>query len=125
MKKYNTFTGITIQEVRQMTNEGGRNFLRWIADVNILGTTERGSRSGEFMVIYQRGDEYRTAVLSKADEKNDGSCFFGSIRHYSNHLQGSEPINAGKRHPFLFDVRTERNINTWISETFGVPMAVI
>lgn len=125
MKEFNTFTGITIKEVRQMTNEGGRNFLRWLSDVTILGTTERGARRGEFIVIYQRGNEYRTAVLSKADERNDGSCFFGSIRHYSNHLQGSEPINAGKRHPFLFDVRTERNINKWMSDTFGVPMAAL
>lgn len=121
MKEFNTVTGVSLNELSTLTNEDGKRFLPFLGSVSILGTTERAARTDEFFVIYQRGSYYGVACLPKASAAHAGACFFGDALHYSKVLQEYQPINAGKRHPFLFDVKTERDTEKWLTTTFGIP----
>lgn len=112
---------MTWDDVRPMTNEGGRKFLTWVDESwEVLGTTERGARDGEFFVIYRVGNQYRLFCLSKSGEMNDGSCCFGTVRHYSLVLQEQAALARGE-HPRSYCGQTEKEIEQWLEKDFGVP----
>lgn len=120
---------MTRKELESKTNEGGRKFVPWIymndvnkeSEVEILGTTKRGARKGEFFVIYRRGQDVRVAVLSERGEKNDGSCFYGSISQYCTELQRDAAVARGERYPGRYCPKTAKEITEWIMSEFGVP----
>lgn len=75
-----------MEEILSMTNEAGRKFCRWLKDYEILGTerTPDNISRKEFTVIYRNKERaVCTAVLSDKDNKDDGSCFFGDLRHFA------------------------------------------
>lgn len=116
---------MTLDELKAMTNEGGKKFARWLSNMKIVGTTERGMRKGEFLVVFiDRDGRYRTAILSKADERNDGSCFYGSINHYCTELQRAAAVARGERYPGRYCPKTAKEITEWIMKEFGVPREV-
>ena len=110
-----------IQELKKHTNVHGRKFLdTYFKDCIFWGATDKGSRKGEFFVIYQRDKYTGVIVLPVYSSTNNGCCSFGDINYYSLYIQSLQPINKGKNHPFLYDVKTEKNVNRWICETFNI-----
>lgn len=113
---------MTWSDIAAMTNEGGRKFLSWVQPHwEVLGTTERGARTGEFFVIYRIEKQYRLFCLSKSNEKNNGSCCYGSVRHYSLQLQRQAAIERGES-PNIYCGKTEKEIELWMEREFGVPI---
>lgn len=112
-------------ELLPMVNEDSKKFLSmYFKDAVFVGITERCSRNHEFFAIYKRinNPSFHVAVLSKSTTNNNGCCIFGDIRYFSLFLQEQHPINKGEKHPFLFDVKTEREINTWLNTSFDIPL---
>lgn len=113
---------MNIQELKKHTNRFGANFLNFIpSHWDILGVTDKGARKGEYFVIYRHDNKVGVFVLPCYSSPDNSTCFFGDIRHFSLYIQSLQPINKGKKHPFLYDIRTERNVNTWLKESFNVP----
>lgn len=117
---------MTWEDIEAMTNDGGRKFLGWVKnDCDPIGTTERGSRHGEFFVIYQYRDEkycrYKVLVLSKSTEQHNGACFYGGVSHYSKELQRSAAVARGEGYPGRYCPKTCREIEEWLMKDFGIP----
>ena len=115
---------MTWHKIANMTNDGGREFLhRWVdKSWEVLGTTERHARQGEFFVFYRHDGQYRTLILSKSGERNNGACFYGSVRHYSKELQIELAVSRGEEYPGRYCGKTEKEIELWMLKEFGVPI---
>ena len=74
------------EKILEMTNEYGKKFFSWISKYDILGIerTENNILRQEFTVIFRDSDScVRAAVFPDASTKNDGTCFFGDLEHFS------------------------------------------
>lgn len=67
-----------IQQVMEMTNDNGREWLRW-HDKVILGIEERKEESDWFYVVYRYKSDSKVYVLSTP--RKDSECKAGSMGH--------------------------------------------
>ena len=69
-----------------MTNDFGIKFFSWISRYEILGIekTPSNEKRKEFTVLFRNSDnQVCAAVFPDASTKNDGTCFFGDLEHFS------------------------------------------
>jgi hypothetical protein len=75
------------EKVLEMTNDAGKKFFRGcIEKYDILGieTTPSNISRKEFTIVYRDSDGcIRTAILPDSSTNNDGTCFFGDLKHFS------------------------------------------
>ena len=74
------------EKVLSMTNEFGKKFFGWISKYDILGIEKTPSNISrkEFTVIFRDSDNcVRAAIFPNADTKDDGTCFFGDLKHFA------------------------------------------
>ena len=63
-------------------NEASQLFFnRWIKKENVICVKQRHDRKDENLVFYKGETEIRICVLTLKESKNDGSCFFGNLKH--------------------------------------------
>ena len=86
-----------LQQVKEMTNDFGKKFLdTWFKGCTILGyeRTESDKSRKEFTIIHVSvNKDWRTgkvlsqevcaAILPDNDTKDDGTCFFGDLKHFA------------------------------------------
>ena len=78
-----------LQQVKQMTNDFGKKFLdTYFKSYEIIGVErEHGASRNEFIIVYTymwKGErKVSTAVLPNKDSKDDGTCFFGDLKHFA------------------------------------------
>ena len=117
---------MNIQEFKKHTNRFGANFLNFIpSHWNILGSTDKGARKGEYFVIYQHDNKVGVFVLPCYSSPDDCTCFLVilDISLYIFNLYSL--LIEVKSILFLYDTRTERNVNTWLKDSFNIPSTLL
>ena len=74
------------EKILSMTNEHGKKFFSWISKYEILGTEKTPSNISrkEFTVLFRDSDGcVRAAIFPDANTNDDGTCFFGDLRHFA------------------------------------------
>lgn len=78
-----------LQQVKEMTNDFGKKFLdSYFKGYDIVGIErEHGESRNEFMIIYtyiyKNEKKVCAAVLPNKNSRNDGTCFFGDLKHFA------------------------------------------
>ena len=66
----------------QNYNEASQLFLkRWVGINKVICVKQRHVRKDEHLIFYRGEKEIRICVLTLKDSRNDGSCFFGNLKH--------------------------------------------
>jgi len=104
------------EKILAMTNDFGKRFFGWIEKYDILGIERSPSNISrkEFTVVYRNSEgKINTAVFPDADTNENGTCFFGSLDHFSRSYAAGMakcPMNySGSRDVPMF----EKDWSSW------------
>ena len=97
-------------------NEASQLFLnRWIGREKVICVKQRHGRKDEHFVFYRGEKEIRICVLTLKESKNDGSCFFGNLKHLAKmmycHVYGYDFQNIC----YWWDIRSMKRIEMTIN----------
>jgi len=100
----------------QNYNEASQLFVnRWVGIEKVIGVKQCHDRKDEHLIFYHGEKEIRICVLTLKDSHNDGSCFFGNLKHLAKmmycHVYGYDFQNIC----YWWDIRSMKRIETVIN----------
>ena len=100
----------------QNYKEASQRFLNtWIGKDKVICVKQCHDRKDEHLIFYHGEKEIRICVLTLKDSHNDGTCFFGNLKHLAKmmycHVYGYDFQNIC----YWWDTRSMKRIETAIN----------
>ena len=97
-------------------NEASQLFLnRWIGREKVICVKQCRGRKDEHLVFYRGEKEIKICVLTLKDSRNDGSCFFGNLKHLAKMMYCSVYGYDFQDICYWLDIRSMKRIEAAIN----------